>query len=102
MITAGLGLGLRLGRETRKCKLDGEFWPCDNKGDILIPPGEHTLTFNRAAGGLLDTQPLETRLISISGELLGCQARGEGLESFARAVLGRTVADLGMRKVRPR
>jgi uncharacterized protein YdaL len=71
---------LTLGREARRYKLDGELWPCADKGDVLIPPGEHTLTFSRTQRSWLDTEPLQTHLLSLSGELLGCQHRGRGLE----------------------
>lgn len=92
LVRAPRTVTLELGREARRCKLDGEPWPCADKGDVLIPPGEHTLTFSRGQRSWLDTEPLQTRLISISGELLGCQRKGRGLEieylSQARCLLG--------------
>src|SRR5262249_46472146 len=35
-------VALELGKGTRKYRLDGQPWFCVNKGDVLIPPGEHT------------------------------------------------------------
>ena len=71
---------LELGRGPKKYKLDGEPWPGPEKGDVLIPPGEHTLTFSHNQRSWLDTEPLQTHLLSISGELLGCRFHGHDLE----------------------
>jgi uncharacterized protein YdaL len=71
---------LELGRSARQVKLDGEPWYAAEKGDIWIPPGEHTLTVARAKHSLIDTAELQTRLISITGELLGSQRITRGLE----------------------
>ena len=71
---------LELGRSPKKYKLDDQPWPCPDKGDILIPPGEHTLTFSASPQSWLDTESLQTQLLSLSGELLGSQWRGQDLE----------------------
>jgi uncharacterized protein YdaL len=72
---------LELGKGTRKYTLDGEPWYCDEKGDVLIPPGEHTLnaTFERRRSWF-DTSALQTRLLSITGELLGADQKPRGME----------------------
>ena len=71
---------LELDDRTSKRWLDGKPWPCWDKGEALIPPGEHRLTLAGSRRSWFDTSELETRLISISGELLGAQPRGRGIE----------------------
>jgi hypothetical protein len=73
-------VSLDLDDRTSKRWLDGKPWPCTDKGETLIPPGEHRLTLAGSRRSWFDTSELETRLISISGELLGAQPRGRGLE----------------------
>ncbi len=71
---------LELDDRTSKRWLDGKPWPCSDKGDAVIPSGEHRLTLAGSKRSWFDTSELETRLISISGELLGAQPHGRGLE----------------------
>jgi hypothetical protein len=71
---------LEIGRGPRRFKLDGQAWFCSDKGNVLIPPGEHTLTVTHAKHSWIDTAQLETRLLSITGELLGSQRINRGLE----------------------
>jgi hypothetical protein len=71
---------LELGRGPRQLKLDGQPWFCAEKGDVWIPPGEHTLSVTRAKHSWIDTAELQTRLLSITGELLGSQRITRGLE----------------------
>jgi uncharacterized protein YdaL len=71
---------LELGRGPRRFELDGQPWLCAEKGDVWIPPGEHTLKVTGAKHSLIDTAELETRLLSITGELLGSQRIKRGME----------------------
>ena len=71
---------LDVGTGSRKFKLDGEPWYCADKGSVWIPKGEHTLSFSRIQGPWFDTSDLETRLLSISGELLGNRKVSLGLQ----------------------
>lgn len=71
---------LEVGRDTRKYRLDGLPWFCAEKGEVLIPPGDHTLTFQRIQRSWFDTTQLDTYLLSITGELLGSQRVRRGLE----------------------
>jgi len=71
---------LELEDRTSKRWLDGKPWPCSDKGEVVIPPGEHRLTLASSKHSWFDTSELETRLTSISGELLGAQPSGRGLE----------------------
>jgi len=69
---------VELGRGTRGYRLDGHPWPCVEKGEVLVPPGRHNLTFSRVQTSWFDTAQLETQLLSMTGELLGCQQTGRG------------------------
>jgi hypothetical protein len=80
VVTAPYTVTLELDDRTSKYRLDGKPWPCSDKGEALIPAGEHRLTPAGANRSWFDTSELEPRLLSISGELLGAQARGRGLE----------------------
>jgi len=71
---------LEVGRDTRKYRLDGLPWFCAEKGEVLIPPGEHQLSFQRIQRSWFDTTQLDTYLLSITGELLGSQRVLRGLE----------------------
>jgi uncharacterized protein YdaL len=71
---------LELGRGPRQFTLDGQPWFAAEKGDVWIPPGEHTLSVTRAKHSIIDTAELQTRLLSITGELMGSQRITRGLE----------------------
>jgi len=71
---------LDVGRDARRFRLDGEPWYCAEKGGVLIPAGEHTLSFARTQSSWFDASQLETYLLSISGELLGAQRVRRGLD----------------------
>jgi hypothetical protein len=71
---------VEVGRDTRRYRLDGQPWFCAEKGEVLIPRGEHTLSFARAQRSWFDTTQLDTYLLSISGELLGSQRANRSLE----------------------
>jgi hypothetical protein len=78
-------------RDAHRYSLDGRPWPCADKGEVWVPPGEHILGFGGGRRSWLDTSEMETRLLSLSGELLGARPRGRGLEveysSLARCAL---------------
>ncbi len=71
---------LDVGRDTRRYRLDDQPWFCAEKGEVIVPAGHHTLSFSRIQGNWFDTTQLDTFLLSISGELLGSQRVGRGLE----------------------
>ncbi len=73
-------VSLELDDRASKHWLDGKPWPCSDNGEALIPPGEHRLTLAGSKRTWFDTSELETKLLSISGELLGAQQQGRGLE----------------------
>jgi hypothetical protein len=71
---------LEVGRDTRRYHLDGQPWYCAEKGEVLIPRGQHELSFSRVQRSWFDTTQLDTYLLSISGELLGSSRIQRGLE----------------------
>ncbi len=71
---------LDMGRGARTFLLDGQPWFCSDDGEVWIPPGEHRLVAKRPHHAWMDTTQLETRLLFISGELLGSQGVRRGLE----------------------
>jgi hypothetical protein len=71
---------LDMGRGVRRLTMDDHPWPCVDNGSVIIPPGEHRLRVIHGQRAWLDPTELETRLVSINGELLGGQARGRGME----------------------
>jgi len=71
---------LETGRDTRRYRLDGNPWFCADKGEVIIPQGQHSLSFSRVQSSWFDTSQLDTYLMSITGELLGSQRVRRGLE----------------------
>jgi len=70
---------IETGRGSKRCLLDGHPWPCYSKNSVLIPPGEHRLSFARTASRWFDLSELNIRLSAISGELLGAEQTSRGL-----------------------
>jgi hypothetical protein len=66
--------------------VDGRPWGCGNETSVLLPAGKHTVRFGSAV-----TDPMQSRLTALSGELTGCQRRGDTLRisyrSTARCLL---------------
>jgi peptidoglycan/xylan/chitin deacetylase (PgdA/CDA1 family) len=73
---------VEVGRGTRRYRLDGQPWFCADprRGEVWVPPGEHTVNFVRAQTQWFDTSQLQTHLLSLSGELLGSQRVSRGLD----------------------
>jgi uncharacterized protein YdaL len=80
IVTTPNTVRLEVGRDTRKYRLDGRPWYCAEKGEVLVPPGEHTVTFSRVGRSWFDTSQLDTYLLSISGELVGSERSKRGLQ----------------------
>jgi hypothetical protein len=59
--------------------LDGKLWPCYGSDGIIIPVGEHILTFKEPGGGFGNSNKT-LRLNSISDELISCIQSGNGFE----------------------
>ena len=58
--------------------LDGKPWPCYNLNEIIIPKGEHVLSFDGSANVSEDNNNL--RMIEISDELISCTQSAQGME----------------------
>ncbi len=82
---------LELTRPFKRVFVDDRPWFCVTGQSILLPAGEHRVSLQPNLRSWLDTTQLETRLLSLSGELLGSEPRKHGLEveyrSTGRAAL---------------
>ncbi len=73
-ITSSKTVQFEVGPNAHRWMLDGRLWPCHNKTLVWIPPGQHRLEPARRQDDLIDTSELATRLVDISGELLGADS----------------------------
>lgn len=94
-IRAAHAVAVRVSPEIGAFYLDGEPWPVFETGSVLVPAGNHLLTFARPRapwlGSWLNMDQLELRMRSISGELLEATATRRGME-FAYDSPGRCIA----------
>jgi len=71
---------LELNRPLKRVSMDDRPWLCYDKGAVIIPAGKHRITVPSSSRTLIDTSQLDTRLLSISGELMGSEQKHYGLE----------------------
>ena len=70
--------------------LDGRLWDCRDSTGVIVPPGRHTISWNRDSAAF-HSGASRLRLLFLSDELLGCTGNEEHLEityrSYARCLL---------------
>ncbi len=71
---------LELNRDVKKVLLDDRSWFCHDDRSILVPPGEHSVNIQSTGRTWFDTSQLDTRLIGLTGELIGSEQKAYGLE----------------------
>jgi hypothetical protein len=64
----------------RRITLDDRPIPSADRGQIIIPAGEHRLTIGKTQHSVLDRGALGTELMSLTGELLGYEEKPRGLQ----------------------
>ncbi len=73
-------VSLELSHPFKRVFLNERPWYCHANLSILIPPGEHRIALQPTLKTWFDTTQLDTRLVSLTGELIGSEPRRHGLE----------------------
>jgi hypothetical protein len=71
---------LELNHVFKKVFIDDRIWFCHDGGSVLVPAGEHRISVQSTHRTWFDTSQLDTRLIELTGELVGSEQKAYGLE----------------------
>jgi uncharacterized protein YdaL len=71
---------LELSRGIKRVLLDDRVWFCHDGRSILVAPGEHHISVQSSGRTWFDTSQLDTRLVGLTGELIGSEQKSYGLE----------------------